>query len=669
MFIPAGAIIDNKFEIQRSIGSGGMGVVYECRQVSVDRLVALKFLTYAPSADPREQARFEREARILSRLSHSNIVQFYAYGSWKSYPYIAMERLSGRSLHELLPENGSILDQKLTLQICIQVCLALAHAHAQDIFHRDIKPSNILIECADSTSSEPHIKLIDFGVAKITGIDGQQKLTQTGMAIGSVLYMSPEQCMGLPVGAGTDIYALGCVLFECFTGEAPFLADNGVAVMFQHMNDPISRSAKWNSLSRDQQHIIAKCLAKQPSRRYGNTNELREDLEALLAGTPPRSAPARLSGDRLDAGSGTKIRRRWSGVIGTICGAVMLLAVVNYYNGTHWGDNTPPPPAAGEPRQAYLRGVQLLDTAQPAEAVKHLQRANELADAHRLPVDQLLSCDIKLALARALGETGDYQTPLKLLDEVSARSARFNPGYRATVAYQQADAWTNIFEEEKALLCAQEATSLWENEFQALDGPPPFTAYQQCFAGWSRVARAQSALQRQSQAELSRRKALDYARRAPGDNSGLVFAGTLALAEVLCMEKKLKAAETLLKDLQQGKSKLKPAERSPSALCRIVHLKGQIEHDRHQYAAAERTFASSLPIAEKIVDHLTRRHYLGYIELQRALCFYPAHDITHGDQCLARAQQYWSDAPKSFPQHIYLNRAREARKQTLKSGK
>jgi hypothetical protein len=311
----------------------------------------------------------------------------------------------------------------------------------------------------------------------------------------------------------------------------------------------------------------------------------------------------------------------------------------------------------------------LLDTGHPAEAIKHLQRANELADAHRLPVDQLLCCDIKLALARALDETGDYKTPLKLLDEVSVRSARFNPAYRATVAYQQADAWTNIFEEEKALSCAQEATSLWEHEFQALDKPPPFTAYQQCFNGWSRVARAQSALQRQSQAEQSRRRALDYARRAPGDNSSLVFAATLPLAEILCMEKKLEEAETLLKDLQQRANKLKPTEVSPTAQCRIVHLKGQIEHDRHQYAAAERTFASSLPIAETIVERLTRRHYLGYIELQRALCFYPARDITRGDQCLAQAEQYWSDAPKSFPKHIYLNRAREAREQALKSGK
>lgn len=688
MFIPIGTTIDGKFEVQRSLGSGGMGVVYECRQLTVDRLVALKFLTYAPSADPREQARFEREARVLSRLSHPNIVQFYSYGLWQGYPYIAMERLEGRSLSSLISEDDSVMDHKLAIEIGMQVCRALSHAHEQNIFHRDIKPSNIYLTESRNDVGLPLVKLIDFGLAKITGIDGQQKLTQTGMAIGSVLYMSPEQCMGLPVTAGTDIYALGCVLFEIFTGEPPFLADNGVAVMFQHMNEPITRAKNWHRLSRDEQHIMAKCLAKQSARRYRNALELQDDLEALLAGDAPQSALPNLSGDRLSAGGTTKgwstSVRTWPyWLIGTVCGASILITLAYYQGRSEKASDTAetarsmPEGSAQrtasasltETEQAYRRGIQLLDSGNAGEAVKHLRRANELADGHLQPVDPVLACDVKLALARALGQTGEYQAPLKLLKEVSLRSSRFSPGYRAAVAYQQADAWTNIFDEEKALPCAREATRLWEQELHALPGTPTILAYQHCFIGWSRIARAESALQRLREAEKSRRKALEYARQTPGDNSVMIFAGTLALAEVLVLEHKSDQAIPLLHDLQARQGKLPPATRSAESSCRLLHLEGQIHNEQHQYAAAERSFARALPVAESIAILSTRRHFLGYTQLQRALNYYPLHDIANGDRCLQQAEDYWSDAAKSFPKHIYLERARAARARSLATSK
>lgn len=286
MLINQGTIIDGRYEVRAAIGSGGMGVVYEAYQHATDRVVALKLLTYAPSAAPDEFKRFEREAIVLSRLSHSNIIRFLGYGFWEGYPYIVMERLFGCSLQKKLAEAPDGIDAQIALKIGIEICSALEHAHNEGIFHRDIKPSNIICEQRDET-----VKLIDFGLAKLTGIEGHQKLTQTGMALGSVMYMSPEQCLARPVDGRSDVYGLGCLLFECFTGQPPFSAENGVAMMFQHLNEPITNAERWSALTEPQQHVIRKCLAKQPKHRYASAHELSLDLQQLLAGSAPTSVP------------------------------------------------------------------------------------------------------------------------------------------------------------------------------------------------------------------------------------------------------------------------------------------------------------------------------------------------------------------------------------------
>ncbi len=277
MFVAEGTLIDDKYEVICSIGMGGMGVVYEARQLALGRVVALKLLSFVSSDFKEEVARFEREAYILSRLQHINIVQFYAFGIWQDFPYIVMERISGVSFQKRLAKNEPLPTTQI-LDYAIQICAGLEHAHLHSIFHRDIKPSNIII----STTSEGKdvVKLIDFGLAKLVGCS-VQKLTQTNTALGSVMYMSPEQCVGKKADARSDIYSLGCLLYHCFTGEPPYSADNAIAVMFQQTNEPVQTCSHWTELPEAVQCIIARCMSKEPAQRYQTCSAVRDDLVRL----------------------------------------------------------------------------------------------------------------------------------------------------------------------------------------------------------------------------------------------------------------------------------------------------------------------------------------------------------------------------------------------------
>lgn len=303
MFLTTGTVVDEKFVIRSVIGYGGAGVVYEAEQPALSRIVALKMLTKAHDSDREELIRFEREAIAISRLIHPNIVGFYTYGVWNNTPYLAMERLDGKSLQEMLSKNEP-LNTSVALDVMTQLCAGLHHAHQQAVFHRDVKPSNIIVDEAGL------VKIIDFGLAKLASADGVQKLTQTGAAIGSLLYMSPEQCLGQKPDSRTDIYAIGAVLYHCLTGQPPFLADNGPAVMFQQMNEPIAATPSWNMVASPFQKVIAKCMDKAVQNRYSSAESVREDLERIRVGSEPQleglpADPARRSNDGLPRAKNT----------------------------------------------------------------------------------------------------------------------------------------------------------------------------------------------------------------------------------------------------------------------------------------------------------------------------------------------------------------------------
>lgn len=274
-------VIDGKFEILSKIGAGGMGTVFLCQQLGFDRVVALKLLQGDELADAESQARFEREAQALAHLKHKNIVALYGYGLHNGTPYIAMERVEGQSLSELLSRNEP-MPMARVLTIAKQLCDALNCAHTNGIIHRDLKPNNVIV------TVDGGVKLIDFGLAKFSAKSSlkNQALTEAGTAVGSVLYMSPEQCVGDAIDERTDLYALGCVIYHCLTGAPAFGGDHSVAVMHQQVTDSLPRIAERaisDSRLAAMQAVIDISTAKDRAQRYGSAAEMLEDLTRVEA--------------------------------------------------------------------------------------------------------------------------------------------------------------------------------------------------------------------------------------------------------------------------------------------------------------------------------------------------------------------------------------------------
>ncbi len=280
-----GAIINDNYQLIAPIGEGGMGSVYKARQLNVDRIVALKFLHRSQLTDKDSRARFMREGKLLSQFTHAHIPAFYEFGLWNAqYPYIAMEFLEGKSLRAILTES-SRMSWTRCLYIATQICEAMAAAHQHGIVHRDLKPNNVMLLLQPSTD---YVKIVDFGLARIAGQSfNSHTLTETGLLIGSIYYMSPEQCMGRKADARADIYALGCILYEALTGKPPLEADTPIAMMHKHVNTlppPVSSLINDRTMPQALDFVIERAMAKDPAERYQSMQELADDLRLVAAG-------------------------------------------------------------------------------------------------------------------------------------------------------------------------------------------------------------------------------------------------------------------------------------------------------------------------------------------------------------------------------------------------
>jgi serine/threonine-protein kinase len=262
------------YQIIAALGQGGMATVFKAYHPALDRYVAIKVLHAAFKEDANFNARFIREARIVAKLDHPNIVPIYDFAEHQGISYLVMRFIEGRTLKAILREGPLPIPR--VLAIIRPVTDALAYAHAQGILHRDIKPSNILL------ANDGHIFLADFGLARI--VQASDSTLSKDMLIGTPQYISPEQARGEPATERSDLYSLGVVLFEMLTGRVPFSADTPYAIIHDHIYTPLPLPTSINpSLSPEIERLLLKALAKDPQARYASATEMMTALEHAAA--------------------------------------------------------------------------------------------------------------------------------------------------------------------------------------------------------------------------------------------------------------------------------------------------------------------------------------------------------------------------------------------------
>ncbi|NLK51744.1 MAG: Stk1 family PASTA domain-containing Ser/Thr kinase [Syntrophomonadaceae bacterium] len=298
-----GKVLAGRYEIQGKLGAGGMAIVYRARCTWLDRTVTVKILRDELVNDEEFVRRFRHEAQAVAQLSHPNIVSVYDVGQDNGIYYIVMEYVDGQNLKELIRQKGKIATLE-ALDISIQICSALEHAHENNIIHRDIKPHNILI------TSRGKVKVTDFGIARaITGTT----VTHPGKILGSVHYLSPEQARGELVGISSDLYSVGAVLYEMLTGRVPFEGESPISVALKHLQDPIMPPRKVEpAIPEIVEQIVLCALNKEPQQRFRSAREMQEALRAASRGEkleffseiPKESKKASNPGPSIPAGQG-----------------------------------------------------------------------------------------------------------------------------------------------------------------------------------------------------------------------------------------------------------------------------------------------------------------------------------------------------------------------------
>ncbi len=280
-----GEVLSDKYEILSLLGVGGFAHVYRARHLALDRDVAIKILGAHLVSNMEAVKRFEHEAKIVSQLTHPNIVAVHDYGLVPQ-PYLVMEFLEGETLDDLI--SGSPVQFELALDILCQACDGIQAAHDLGAVHRDLKPSNVML--LRDTSGKITAKIVDFGVAKLTSdaMMSMSGLTRSGETMGSPPYMSPEQCQGRQPDRRSDIYSMGCLIYETLCGEQPYKGRNSVELMHKHMLQPppeILRSHPDLKIPKAIEYVITTAMAKDPDERYQSMNELKSDLKAAAQST------------------------------------------------------------------------------------------------------------------------------------------------------------------------------------------------------------------------------------------------------------------------------------------------------------------------------------------------------------------------------------------------
>lgn len=317
--IAAGTIVGHRYRIIEPIGTGGMAHVYRAVNLATRKVVAIKVLKDEYRNDAEFLRRFEREARAVLHLSHDNIVRAYDVGETEGLPYIVLEFIDGKTLKEILDENGP-MPPRIAVALVVQVLDALGAAHAAGIIHRDVKPQNVIV------MQSGKVKLMDFGIAR--DVNANTVTFAGATVLGSVHYLSPEQAKGLPVTEGSDLYSTGIMLYEMLTGRVPFTGDSSVSIALKHISDtptpPIELSAKVTPALND---IILRALNKDLNRRYASASDMSDHLRRALKEPTGEFARFSTPGKPLTIRKPAKKRRHGALKIGLAVAAVVLALV------------------------------------------------------------------------------------------------------------------------------------------------------------------------------------------------------------------------------------------------------------------------------------------------------------------------------------------------------
>jgi serine/threonine-protein kinase len=287
-------LVADRYRVIRRLGEGGMGAVYLAEHVVIEKKIALKVLALELARRQDLVARFLQEARSASRIGHENVIDISDFGqSAEGYVYIAMEYLEGQDLGQVVRAEGALAWSRVR-DILVQICRALRAAHDKGIVHRDMKPENIFLIHREGRPE--FVKILDFGIAKIMGVDANgPRLTRTGMIFGTPEYMAPEQAEGKEADHRVDIYAVGCIAYHLMTGQTPFVAENFMAMLTKHlMEDPVPPSVRRPDLAitPEMDALALKALEKDRDRRYQN---MAEFLQAVSTCPGPDTASGELA--------------------------------------------------------------------------------------------------------------------------------------------------------------------------------------------------------------------------------------------------------------------------------------------------------------------------------------------------------------------------------------
>ena len=271
-----GRVLNGRYRITERIGVGGMAEVYKAQDMVLGRILAVKVMLPQYAADPEFTTRFKHEAASAANLQNPYIVNVYDWGCDEGTYFIAMEYVRGTDLKSAINQRGAI-NQRKVAEIGSQVCAALSTAHGQDIMHRDIKPQNIMVQ------PDGNVKVMDFGIARAKNSTSQK----TSAVLGTAHYISPEQAQGKELSGTSDLYSLGCVLYEAVTGKLPFDGPDAVSVaMKQVSEDPVPPSYLLPNIAPDLEAIIMKAMAKNPLDRFQTAREMKQALDEYLVGRP-----------------------------------------------------------------------------------------------------------------------------------------------------------------------------------------------------------------------------------------------------------------------------------------------------------------------------------------------------------------------------------------------